>query len=233
MWNSLLIVNVFEIIAAVSGIYYLKKSNPTKWERYFVYYLWALTINEIIGLYTSIAYFSEYKYFSFVEGTPFSANYWLYNITTLIYFCFLILYFRSLITIGFWRKLLKIALYPFVLIAVLDFIINETYFNENSKFVFFTGVLLLVISILVYYFELLKTDKIFSLKYNLSFYFSTGLLLFYVSIAPLLILSNYYVSANEEFVEIRKLIIIYGNIFLYSLISIGFLICSKKNRFSS
>ncbi|WP_339611483.1 hypothetical protein, partial [uncultured Planktosalinus sp.] len=166
-------------------------------------------------MYPSIAYFSDYKYFSFVEGTKFSSNHWLYNITTLIYFCFLILYFRALIEIKFWRKFLKVALYPFVIISFLDFFINDTFFTENSKFIFFTGVLLLVISILVYYFELLKTDKIFSLKYNLSFYFSIGLLLFYVSIAPLLLLSNYYVSANEDFVEARELIVIYGNIFLY------------------
>ncbi len=221
-----------ELIAALTGVYYLSKTNYTKWNYYFVIYLWITLAVDITGLYSTIAYYSDFTYFSFVEDTVFTKNFWFFNVYIVYAFSFLSLYFRSLLTSKILRKILKVLTGLYFIVSVSVFLFSEVFFSEFSKFSFFAGVLILLLSVFIYYYELLVTDRILNLKYNLSFYFSVGLIIFYVCLTPLALMSNYLVSENVLFLKLYENFLLYGNLFLYSTFILAFLLCSKKNKFS-
>lgn len=227
-----LYILIIEFIAALAGVYYLSKTKTTKWNYYFVVFLWITVVVETTGLYSTLAYYSGYTYFPFVEKTIFRANFWLFNIYAIFAFSFLSLYYRSLLTSKTSRTVLKILTGIYILISVSVFFILDVFSGGYSKFSFFSGVLILLLSVFMYYYELLFTDKILSLKYNLSFYLSVGLILFYVCLTPLTFMSDYLVSEDSLFFKLYHNYLLYGNLFLYSTFIFAFLLCSKKNKSS-
>jgi hypothetical protein len=227
-----LYILIIEFLAALAGVYYLSKTKTTRWNSYLVIFLWITVVFEVTGLYSTFAYFTDYRYFSCVEHTGFRANFWLFNIYAIFAFSFLSLYYRSFLTSKTPRTILKILTGVYIVISVSVLFFSNVFFGGFSKFSFFSGVLMLLVSVFMYYYELLRTDKILNLKYNLSFYFSVGLILFYVCLTPLTFMSGYLASKNGLFLKLYDNFLLYGNLFLYSTFILAFLICSKKNKSS-
>lgn len=192
-------------------------------------FLWITFFVELTGYYAGIAHFTQYKYFSFVKDTLFQNNYWLYNGYTLLSFSFFIYYFRSFLRSASWRLLLAGFLGFFIFSSILSFFITDTFFTSYSQFVSLVGTLLLSISIVLFYFELLRSDMLLQLKHFLPLYISAGVLVFNLCVTPIDIFSEYFKN-NTFLVELKVYVYLYANIFMYSSFIIGFIICSKKKR---
>src|SRR5690554_6418925 len=91
-------VLILEIIAVALGTYFLFTRKVTKTIKLYIYLLIVTLLVEVLALYTAVAYFSDYKYFSIIEGTPFVANFWMYNILEVFSVSFLLYYFGRLLT---------------------------------------------------------------------------------------------------------------------------------------
>lgn len=221
-----------ELLAAIAGTYYLRQRKATKYDKYLVAFLWFIVIAETVGIYAPAAYFSKYKYFSFVEGTLFTNNYWIFNIVIIASFAFYSLYFRSLLRNGIWKKTLSILVYLYVLASILFLIFTDIYFSGYSKFSSLAGTLLLFISVAVFYFKLLKSDIILNLRYYLPIYISIGVLVFHLCVTPFDILTAYFKAdtGNDMFIKLRVNVLLYSNIFMYSTIILGFIVCSRKKK---
>ena len=228
-------VIALEVLAAIAGSYYLKTAEmPFKNSKYLVYFLWFTVFVELIGSYAPIAYFSNYKYFSFIKGTPFEFNYWWFNIFIMLNFAFFTYYFVSFLR----NKTVKsighffIALYLIVSISIYAF--SNNIFKVTSNFVIIMGTLFLLLSVLFFYFELLRSDLLLQLKRFLPFYISVGVLVFNLTVTPVDILADYFSGGeeNELFIKLHVNLLLYANIFLYSSFILGFLICSKTKKFS-
>jgi len=228
---KILPINLLELLAAIAGSYYLKKNpNTQKANKYLVYFLWYTFIHEVIGSYAPIAYFSEYKYFSFVKGTFFYDNAWLYNIYTVIYFSFFINYFTSFIKNEKINKVFKLLTVIYIVISLIILITSDLSFNSNSPFLPVVGTILLLVAIIYYYFSLLKSDELLDLKKQLPVYISIGVLVFNLCITPVDIFSLYFKRVNELYVAIRTNLLLITNIFMYTTFIIGFLVCAKKEE---
>ena len=198
--------------------------------RYFVWFLWLTLFVEVIACYSGIAYYSDYKYFSFVKGTLFAGNYWMYNIYSIIAFTVYILLFTLNLRSKRWRKALLITTGGFIFSSILYLVLTDVYFVAHSVFTFFAGSLIVLISIGTFYWELLKSDEILTIKRSMRFYISVGALVYHLGFVPLVIYSKYYNMKSPEFVKIY-IFILYGiNYFLYSLYTLGFVICSRKRK---
>ena len=199
--------------------------------RYFVWFLWLTVFVEVIATYAGLAYYTDYKYFSFIKGTPFAGNYWLYNIYSIIAFTVYICFFSFHLRSEKWKKGFSITTIIFILSSILYLFITDVYFKAHSIFTFFLGSLIVLVSIGVFYWELLKSDEILAIKKSIHFYISVGALVYHLGFVPLVIYSRYYnIAKSPEFVEIY-IFILYGiNYFLYSLYTLGFIICSRKRR---
>jgi len=220
---------MLEIIAAITGSYYiLNKPYTHKVFKYLIYFLWFTVITEIIATYPSIAYFTEYEYFGFIKDTEYERNYWLFNIYTLVNYSFFQYFFISLLQKDKTKKILNFINIAYVIIGILILITSDTFFIRDSIYTVALGTILLLFVIILFYFDLLKSNKIINFKKYLPIYISIGVLVFNVCTTPLSIFSIYFERINELFVNIKINIYLFANIFMYSTFILGFILCTKK-----
>jgi len=223
-------INVVELLAALMGtLYWLKNKNDVL-NKLLVLFLWINFLVEIIGIYPTVAYYTNYEYFSFVKDTPFKRNKWMYNIFIPLTYFFYAYYFRKHITNELNRKLIKIGAYLYLLGSTINLLLTDVYFTTDSKFSVIVGSALLLLCVFLYYFELLRSNYVLELKQRLSFYVSVGLLVFTLCATPILILSHYFSesSGNSLFIALHGKVILGANIFMYLTFALGFYLCSKK-----
>ncbi|WP_432411066.1 hypothetical protein [Rasiella sp. SM2506] len=220
-----------EILAATAGIFYLKKTNATLHEKLFVVFLWFSVGIEILSSYAGFAYFSEYMVFGFVEETPFRNNYWLSNIYLLVNNLVYIYFFGVQLHNTKAKKLLVMLAIAMVIAVIIDFGTSD-FFNTLSRVSTIFGSLLVLMTILFFYLELLVSEKLLALRYNLSFYISVVLLIYTLCISPLDYLINYFKTStgNQLFVSLRVNTLFILNILLYLTYTFAFILCSKKKK---
>lgn len=226
--------HLVEFLAAVAGSYYLFKTPHTqKIIRLFVYFLWLTVFVEIVGLYTVYAYFSDYKNLEFLRDSPFERNYWLYNsfnvLSSTMYFFLFILQLKSFKV----RRVLTLVVFIFQVTVIIDLIYSGIFFIAYSAYASVGGTLIMVICIMAYYYEMLKSDKILHFYKNLVFYVSIGVLIWYLVVTPLFIYSKYFTMASPDFVEMYGLIIIVSNVFMYGMFITGFIISAGRSKLTS
>jgi len=227
---KLLPTYTLEFLAALTGIYYLNKVGSNKITRRFAIFLWIIFSVEIFGLYPALGYYTDYEYLSFIEGTWYVSNYWLYNPFLIFSFSFYIYYFRSYIDDKFWRQLIKYLTIAYIFMSIFNLFVSDVFLEGYSQFTTIGGTLILIFTIIIFYFELLKSDVLLKLKYFLPLYISVGAFIFYLCITPVDIFSRYFGGQNQFFVQFRLNIYQYLNVFLYSTYILGFIVCSRKKK---
>jgi hypothetical protein len=224
-------VYAVELLAAIAGIFYLLKVPAYNLvTKYFIWFLWFTVMIELIGSYAPIAYFTDYDYLSFVKDTRFEKNKWLYNFYSLVSASFYTYYFGTFIKSKNWKLILKFLLIAFIVSSVLNLIFSDVLFEEDSKYVNLGGTFLIFFAVILFYFDLLKSDRLLNLKRFLPLYVSIGVMIFYLCVTPLSIFSDYFNSENSLFVKLQVHLILFSNIFMYSFFILGFYICSRKKR---
>lgn len=225
---------ILELLAAISGLYYLRKTEiPLKNSKFLVGFLWFTFFVELIGAYAPIGYYSDYRFFNIIRETIFVDNSWWYNIFTVLNFTFFSYYFTSYIWKRKFRNILFVAAGSFLIGSFLYFAISGTLFQRAGSYLNIIGAILLLCSILVFYYQLLRSELILKLKYFLPFYISIGVLVFNLTVTPIEQLSRFLTTeqGNELFVLLYINVLRFANFFLYLSFIIGFLICSKKKQF--
>ena len=226
-------VMLLEFLAAMAGIFYIKKVEGALNEKILVLFLWYTFFNEVISSYAGFAYFFNYEIFSFVKDTPFRNNYWLGNIQLLLGNVVYVYFFASMLEKIRAKKILWLLTAIMVVSVLIDFTYND-FFGAFSKVSTIFGSLLILSSILLFYMDLLASEKLLSLKYNLPFYVSVVLLIHTLCTSPLDFLSNYFKTStgNDLFVSFRVYTLFFLNILLYLTYTIAFIRCSRKKHLS-
>lgn len=198
-----------ECIAVIFATIYFKKYVASN-ERYFLYFLWFTFIVDLTGV--LLNQFS-------IE------NKLLYEVYTIASFLFYFYWFNTILKNNAFKNIAKFSAGIFLCVNLITYLI-PSYSAQGYAFV--TGAICILILTFLHLFQLLRGDEILVVKYKLSFWISTALLLFYVGIIPLILLSKYL---NVEGVS-RTIIFISLNIILYGCYVIGFIWTKKKyNRF--
>ena len=175
-----------ELLAAIVGTIYFNKYKHT-YLKYFLYLLWYITLTEFTAWYATenhvLGFFDE-------NGTHY--NYWFYNLLYMITFMFLYyIYFKSINTKKY-RKWIKVFLISYVIIATINWSFVQNFFFDWSEIPTVIGSIFLIITILFYFIELLKSEKIIIFHRMLLFWISVGLLLFYSGTIPFTLKFNGY-----------------------------------------
>ncbi|MBQ0734155.1 hypothetical protein [Aquimarina celericrescens] len=225
-----LIINFFEIVAAVSGTIFLIKCRGSNHSRYLVYFLWFTVFFELI--FAWLPYGVEiYESLAFLRNSIFEENIWIYNLYDIVSFSFYMIFFISFIERQKIRKMAMIAVSSFVIYLILSLIFFVDFSTEVSSINFSLGSLILLIIIASFFFQMLQSEKILNFYKIIPFYIGIGALIFHLSVAPILIYSKYYSNAKSpEFVKVYDLILTTANIFMYTCYTIGFIICLKKKK---
>lgn len=207
------------LIAAIIGTisFYKYKHTPLK---YFLYLLWFTAFTEFIGPYAI-----EKEFLIFLDEKGIKYNLWMYNLLEIITFMtFFYMYFKSIKNSNY-RLWVKIFIISYIVISVFNWVFIQKFALEWSELPYIVGSLFLIITILFYFIELLKSEKVLLFHRILLFWISVGLLLFYTGTIPFTIEMNGYALIPG----IHKLFLIMYilAIVMYLIFTFGF-IWSKK-----
>ena len=222
---------ILEFSAIISGFFYLKNNPNTHLaNKHLVYFLCYTLLTDIIGGYSPLAYFTKFEYFGFIKDTIIEYNYWWFNIYMIISFSFFIYYFNSFLISYKSKKWMQYLIVLYLITGIINLIFSDVFFNGYSIFTTVVGTLIVLVSIFLFYFDLLKSEKIIDLKKHLPVYISIGVLVYNLCVTPSDIFSQYFNPNNDIYVKLSGLILLTANIFMYSTFIIGFLVCAKKEE---
>lgn len=218
-------------MAALAGVYFLLKvPGAGKHTRLFVYFLWLTIFVEALGLYPAYAYFSDYQSLSFIKGTGFERNYWLYNLFNILGIVVFVLFFSRQLENKKLSRLFRVLIIVFAVTALINLAVSDVFFKAYAAFTSIVGTFILLLVIISYYIEMMSSDKILNFYKRLGFYVSIGVFFWHLVVTPLFIYSRYFTMESPDFVSLHSLILLIANIFMYTCFTIGFVVCSRENN---
>ncbi len=213
-------VKYFELLSAVIGSFYFYKYRSTSL-KYFLYLLWFITFSEFLGAYIRVSG----NFAGFIDEKGRAYNTWVYNILGLVTFTTLFYMYWSYLKNETFKKWIKIFVVIYILIYIANWIFFQDFIKDSATSPEVIGSILLVVTIIFFFIELLRSEKIIIFHKTLLFWVSIGLILFYAGTTPFILEYNGY----KLIPGIHKLfLIIYIlAILMYLIFTFGF-IWSKK-----
>ncbi len=175
-----LIIILQYITAIIGSIYYYKFKKTVL--KYFLFLLWYTSINDTIGL----------LYQSFNNVT---SNYFIYNIYQIIRFIVILFIYKIYIESTFSKKIITAFIFIYCLSVVINFFI-ESFWNDYFLNTFIIGSSCIAISVLLFMFEILRSEKVLYISESLIFWISSAYLIYFVPNIPFYIVRKYYSDSN-------------------------------------
>lgn len=228
--NRSYITKFFEIIAAVLGTIYLKKTNNYKL-KIFVAFLWITVVVEVLGMYKSFLQNNyDYKWFIVWKNSIFCQNVWLYNIYNFLTIGFLGVFYSDLITNKSSKFFIRSIVVLYSMFSIFYYTYTDAFFVLGLPYDSILASVIVSIYVMLYFKELMSSDYILEYYRLPSFYISVALLLWNLCATPLFIYNSYFLPFNTEFVNFKTLLLLYINIFTYTCITFGFWYSLKKSK---
>ncbi|WP_179320034.1 hypothetical protein [Winogradskyella helgolandensis] len=224
--NYSLITSFVELFAAIVGVITYKsyKFTPVKYIIYFLVYAFFV---DLIGGYPS--YLKDIGYFHLIEGTLIESNYWWYTLfwwIGLSSFMFSVNY--KIVKTVRLKQILKYGYYIYLLQVVLYIIFKFENLFISNEFISISSLWIVILSIIIYFFETLASEKIVLFYKSMYFYFNATFFIWILIIIPLEFFELYYIEDDWDFVLLKWKIFLSLNIFLYITLSAALLFCKPK-----
>ena len=199
--------------------HYFKKSFDIKL-RYFIGYLFFMLLFELIA--------------QLVKYTLKLDNVLVYNILTFLEFNCLLLFLSGLLYFVSTKKVLVALIITFNVIYVLStiyYIVLRNYLQIYNGIASISGSFIVTIAIFLFFKDFINSDKISNFKKSLSFWISSGLLIYYLGTIPITSIMNYMQSINDK-AEVHFLFNIQYVLvaLMYSIFIFGALWSQKKEK---
>lgn len=233
LFSSLNATRILEIMAAIAAIisYIFYKNHRTNDFKFLLIYLWFVVLVEFLGSYAHlICPFKLDETTFLIQNPQFLYNYWIFNVYLVIAYIFYAWYFLLQIKNEKYYRIGLLSILIFTIVSIIHLITSDTFFDNYSQLVNFMGLVLLILLLTLYYYNILKSDKILNISSSLPFYVSIGVLIFYLCVIPLLLSSKFLVAEEIIFVKYYGLILAYSNYVLYGMFIFGFLRCYWFNK---
>jgi hypothetical protein len=209
--NWVIILNILELAACVTGFYYWKKIKDTYW-RWFPVYLGIIFITEM-----ACEYFLQVKH-----NLPLNIAIYSYFGIPIQFFFFYWLFFKQFTgtNISKW-PLISAAVYFIALVADLAYISNIPFYFESFSYII--GCIFLLGLLIAYFARFAGSDEIINYRSSMMFWTCLGLILFYVGSMP------FYAFRNKLYVEYKDLFYVYWyiqyglNYVMYLLFIVSFI----------
>jgi hypothetical protein len=207
----IIVLNLLELLASLTGFIFWKKIKDTHW-RWFPVYLGIIFLTEIVG-----------EYFLFVRG-DLSTNIAVYSYfgIPLQFFFFYWLFHQELKKTkkSVW-PLVSAAIYLISLVADLAYISSIKFYFESFSYII--GCIFLLVLLFIYFTRFTKSDEIINYRTSMMFWISLGLMLFYIGTIP------FFAFRKVLYVEHKELFYVYWyvqfglNYLMYLFFTISFI----------
>jgi hypothetical protein len=227
IYNAI-VLHSLELLAAIAGSMYLKKSGDQS-VGLFVIYLWFNFTVEIIGLYPLFIHYNDldYAWFKWIKSSSFANNNWLYGIHSYVVVVMIGLYYWRLIKTVKYRFVIKYLIIVYCVIASFYALFKDK-IELLSKLNYFVEEVVIICCIILYFFELLKSDKLLKFYYSIHFYIAAGLFVWYLCVMPIFLFDKFFSELNTLYHDFRLLTILTFNILLYLCLIFGFYYALRK-----
>ena len=218
MFVKILLILYF-LSVLIYTYHYFKKSFDIKL-RYFIGYLFFMLLFELIA--------------QLVKYTLKLDNVLVYNILTFLEFNCLLLFLSGLLYFVSTKKVLVALIITFNVIYVLStiyYIVLRNYLQIYNGIASISGSFIVTIAIFLFFKDFINSDKISNFKKSLSFWISSGLLIYYLGTIPITSIMNYMQSINDK-AEVHFLFNIQYVLvaLMYSIFIFGALWSQKKEK---
>lgn len=197
------------LLLIVLGFYNYKKIRESFPLKMFLFFLVYSFFTEVAGM--VFAYYLKIN-------TAFVYNSW--NIVSYLFYTY---FFVSKIS----NQTKKLVIKSFAALFIGLIIINALFFQNYVNHIFsnniILGKILMIVTIMIYFTELLKSDLILNIKESLFFWISIGVFIYSIGFIPVFVIAE-YISFQGAFRYIT-----FGlNIFMSLCFIMGFLISKKQ-----
>lgn len=202
------------IIVTIIIALYNKKTYANTIYKYFFYFLIYTILTELAGYIVG-----------HIIGIPYKLkNHFVYNIYTIANFVFYFIFYKNLFRKKSNKKIVNAFLILYLLFTIFDLIFLKPPFLTGLISINFTvGSILLIVTIILFLFEIINNELVFNLKKSLIFWISIGVLLFFIGVLPIFIASEFL-----GFKGIYRQILYSLNVILYGCFSFGFILSERK-----
>lgn len=213
------------LIAGITGLIMFKKYRHTN-VRYFIWFLFYVCVTELLGFYARILNFFGLHHI--IENTVFKFDFWWHTLTWYVGAVILLVrYYRKLLKTSVLKTILKYALFGFIIISIVSIVTNFSQLFSGSFLIIKIGnISLIILSIIFHFYEILRGNKVLGFYKDIHFYISSILLIWLFLTIPLANVVCGDADTNSSQAELKWMIILYANMFMYLSFSVS-LICLK------
>lgn len=207
--NAILILQV--ITAIVGSFYYYK--YKFSFLKYFLYLLWYIVINDFIALYYS-------KNVSIYNAS-------FYNIFQIVSFTYYLMLYKHIIQSLKFKKAMSYLILLYLISFIISFFLDD-FFKNHFSISYITGSLFVITGIIIFFSEILNSDKIINMNKMLIFWISIGLFVSILPDIPFDLMRKYYSkSPTIPYIFISSYLLVFtNNVILIS----GFIWCNKEQK---
>ncbi|MBU2951835.1 hypothetical protein KO493_14135 [Tamlana agarivorans] len=224
-----------EFLAAAMGLVLYKHYAHTA-AKYFIIFLIYVVFIDFSGLYT--LFISKVKALSFLKGTGFEKNFWLFTITwdvgTILFYSY---YYRKILQHNLSKKLILIVSALFLMYSLVYVGTHwAIFFTEFYSGIIVFGGLVIVLCSSLYFIEMLLSEKILYFYKDLNFYISVAIFVWWIVITPLTFYDVYYTYevgskvTDLDYVHLRYQIYILANLFMYLTFTFALIWCKPPKQ---
>ena len=221
------------VLAALVGLFRLKKFYHTN-TRFFIYFLIYVVFIELLGYYPYFAHVDDSMTWigKLTIGTIFEENFLWYTIFWQIGSAvFLSFYFYKILKNNLYKKIIRFSIVFYVLFSFGYAVFNyEIFYVDMMKPIWILGLGQSVLCSILYFLEVLGSEKIMSFYKSVEFYVAAVFFTWLLVRTPLVFYQIYYSSADWNFVFLRRDIILFANLFMYLSFAFALIFCKPENN---
>jgi hypothetical protein len=153
---------------------------------------------------------------------------WFYNLLRFVTFTTLFYVYHAYLKNMAFKKWIKVFSIIYIIFSLINWVFIQNFIKDKSEIPRILGSLFLIATIVFYFIELLRSEKIVVYHRILLFWVSVGLLLFYTGTIPFVLKYNGY--ALIPGVHKLFLIIYILGIIMYLTFTFGFIWSKKESH---
>lgn len=196
-------------ISIIAGLINFKKFKQNKIFKVFLYFLVYTFFSEIVAVIMT-------KYFIISSGPIYS----VWNFLNLLFYAYFI---YNILSSRLKRKIIKFLVFVFVIITLINFTFYVNFFSDHVVYNTIMAKLIVVIFTLLFFTEIIQSDKLLEIKNSLYFWIIFGVFLYNIGFLPAFALVKY-----TSYIGIFRFITLTLNIVMHSCFIIGFFKSQKK-----
>lgn len=226
--NYLFLTRLLFFSTAIIGVLNYKKYKGTIVTK-FIYFLVFIVFIELIANYPRyLIYFNKYY---LLDGFLIKRNYWWYTITwTIGSALFFSYYYQKLIKTKVLKYILRSLFWLMVSIILITLIVDYKQLFSSFPIVFeISCFLVIVLSVICYFIEILQSDNILNFYKSINFYVSSAILFWWLIITPLIFYEVYYSTSDWDYMILKWQIKLFANFVMYLTFSVALIWCKPQN----